>query len=245
MLRKPQFPNQLEIPGTCFGIQQFRRRSYAILIISHSRKIIAEQIGHEKQLVGYLQLRIIFLLHGIQLKQGIDGHYLRTRFCIVHLYVHFREKLFRHPFRTAVAITHRITQQISLFVYQSEIHTPRINSDTLQRIAFFYCHTDAGLHILKQGKEIPVYMSSHPYLTVRKSVYRIQHKFTLGKVAGNHPATTSSKVNCQICFFHFVFLPKMYVSRSSISSFVKVLYFPPESTIMRQAISKNMARSKA
>ncbi|CCZ87772.1 unknown [Phocaeicola plebeius CAG:211] len=68
VLRKSQLPNQLEIPGACLGIQQFRRRSYAILIISHSRKVIAEQVGHEKQLVGHLQLHIVFLLHGIQLK---------------------------------------------------------------------------------------------------------------------------------------------------------------------------------
>ena len=44
-------------------------------------------------------------------------------------------------------------------------------------------------------------------------------------------------------FYYFCFFPSTYASRSSISSAVRVLYLPPLRTIMRQAISKNMARS--
>ena len=37
-------------------------------------------------------------------------------------------------------------------------------------------------------------MSSHPHLTIGKTMYRIQLEFVTGKVAGDYSAATSSKI---------------------------------------------------
>ena len=155
------------------------------------------------------------------------------------------KNLLRHAVGAAVAVAHRVAQQVALLVNQPEIHPPGVNTDALDAVALVDGHTDSPLHILKQRKEIPVNASAHAHLPVGKAVDGFQLEPSFGGVAGDYTPATTPEIYGEIYFFHLVFFPNTYVSRSSISAGERVSYRPPERIMMRQAISKNMARSKA
>ena len=207
-------------PATC--IKQFGGGCNAVFIICHPCEEVTEKIGHKQKTVCNFQLRITAFLHAVKLKKCIDGHHLYAGFGIVPNKV-VTEKLFRQTIRSGVTITHWVSQQVTVTVYQSKVHTPGINANAPDMISLAHRLPESVLHLIKQSQKIPVHMVSHPHLTVWKAVHLFQFQRTLADGTGHNATASTSKIYCQIGIHHLVFFPKMYVSRSSISSGVSTV----------------------
>ena len=83
-----------------------------------------------------------------------------------------------------------------MFVNQSEIHSPGVNTNTFYGISFLCSQFQSGLHIFEQGREIPVDMISYFDLPVGDAVYLFQLQFAMVKEAGDNPSTSASEVCC-------------------------------------------------
>ena len=209
MLRQTQLFNQRIIPASCADVEQFRGRGNAVLHVSHTGEEVAEEVGHEEQLVSHLQLRVLLQLHGVELKQRIDGHHLCTTFGIVGLGIVRGKEAFGQTVGAMVTVADGITQQTSMTVDKTKIHAPGVDTDTTNTISLLHGHADAALHILKQGEEVPIDASAKLYLAVGKPADCVELQPSGLLEAGNDSATAASEVYSQKCLSHFVFLPKM------------------------------------
>ena len=222
MCRYSQAMDEWLIPSPTTCIKQFGGGCNAVFIICHPCEEVTEKIGHKQKTVCNFQLRITAFLHAVKLKKCIDGHHLYAGFGIMPNKI-AAEKLLRQTIRSGITITHRISQQITVTVYQSKVHTPGINANAPDMISLAHRLPESVLHLIKQSQKIPVHMVSHPHLAVWKAVHLFQFQRTLADGTGHNTTASTSKIYCQIGIHHLVFFPKMYVSRSSISSGVSTV----------------------
>ena len=194
-LRQAQGLYQRTIPRACTGIQQFRSRSDAVLIVGDTGQVIAEQVGHKQQPVGNLELRIIAFQHAVKLEKRIDGHHLNTRFRIMPGKRRFIKEFFGQTIRPRVTIADRIAQQVTVLVNQSEVHSPRINADAADGVALTNRLTDAVLHLLEQSREIPIDMIAHTHLPVGETANLFQLQYTPVDGTGHHATASTSEVH--------------------------------------------------
>ena len=112
---------------------------------------------------------------------------------------------------------------VAVAVEQNVVHPPGINANAPDMISLAHRLPESVLHLIKQSQKIPVHMVSHPHLAVWKAVHLFQFQRTLADGTGHNTTASTSKIYCQIGIHHLVFFPKMYVSRSSISSGVSTV----------------------
>ena len=104
------------------------------------------------------QLRTVGLLHTVELEEGIDFHHLRAVDGIMCRWVNLLEYFFRHPLGAGIAIADWVAQKVTVFVDESEIHSPGIDGDAIYLETFGSCYFQPRLHILEEGEEVPIYV---------------------------------------------------------------------------------------
>ena len=94
----------------------------------------------------------------------------------------FGGDLVRHYSEAGIQVMsiNTLSQQITITVYQSKVHAPGINTNAPDMISLAHRLPESVLHLIKQGKKIPVHMVSHPHLTVWKAVHLFQFQRNSG-----------------------------------------------------------------
>ena len=110
----------------------------------------------------------------------------------------------------------RIAHQVSGGVDQAVVHAPGVDAEADDVVVFPGGPAKSLLHLLEERGEVPVKVAADAYLTVGEAVQFVEHQPATVVAPGNHATASGAEVYRDERAHDF--LPKMYVSKSSISA---------------------------
>ena len=156
MLGQSECLDCLPRPVSFLCIEKFGCGSNAILVCCITCEEVTEEVGHEEKAVSRLQL--CRALDAEQLCQSINLHHLNTCSCIMLGGREGLEEFLCHAGGACIAVANGVAYELSVAVNQSEVHSPCVHADALNLIALGCGFLQTGLHVLEQGREVPVDM---------------------------------------------------------------------------------------
>ena len=144
-------------------------------------------------------MRRVGFLHAEQLEQSVYLHYLGAVYGVVFGRVGSAEEFFCHALSACVAIANGVAYKVALAVDESEVDTPCVHSDASHVQPQLCGLAQSGLHVLEEGRKVPIDVFAQAHLSVLKAMYKLHGQLLasalVGYSSGNDTARAAAEVD--------------------------------------------------
>ena len=102
------------------------------------------------------------------------------------------EELVSHALRACVAVADGVADEVAVAVDESEVDTPCVHGDARHLQSELCRLAQSGLHVLEEGREVPVDVLAEAHLSVLEAVYKLHRELLLSAFGCNSSGDDSS-----------------------------------------------------